>query len=394
MFVRIGLSIGAHFPGYVDAYFGPPSIAQSVANEGAPSLGELQALVRDLANDVASDAHLDSNRRDYLLSEITAMRTTLVILQGETPDIAEEVLSLYGVTPSWTDERTFTEAHNALASILPGSEPLPTRVHDFREKMRVSAQVAAPIISRLGNDLRERARAKFPLPASESCEFTIVRDKPWRAYNWYLGRNTSRIEFNSDHPIYISELPYTVAHESYPGHHTEHAIKEETLYRTQGRLEHSILLNNTPSTLVSEGIAMAALGIVTDPEEVIAIYSDLLAAAGLAVSEARRIRDFEMACRPLDKVQGNVLLLLHGEKAPDEDAIAYAVRHALIEEDLAKKYMQFFKDPLWRSYGFNYAIGHDLVESYLSAAPDRLRAFSLLLSEPVSPGHLPLLLET
>ena len=47
-------------------------------------------------------------------------------------------------------------------------------------------------------------------------------------------------------PDFVAEL---AAHETYPGHHTEHVTKEQTLVRDQGRLEESILLIGTPQAL-------------------------------------------------------------------------------------------------------------------------------------------------
>ena len=50
-----------------------------------------------------------------------------------------------------------------------------------------------------------------------------------------------------------------VTHEAYPGHHTEHAWKEQLLTRA-GRLEESIVLIPTPQSVVSEGIASLGRG--------------------------------------------------------------------------------------------------------------------------------------
>ena len=50
-------------------------------------------------------------------------------------------------------------------------------------------------------------------------------------------------------------LVHTIAHETYPGHHLEHAWKEADLVDAHGRLEASILLINTPECLISEGLA-------------------------------------------------------------------------------------------------------------------------------------------
>ena len=215
-----------------------------------------------------------------------------------------------------------------------------------------------------------------------------MSDQPWLAYNWYLGTSRSRIEFNTDHPIYIHQLPEIIAHESYPGHHTEHAIKEDKLYRREGRLEYSILLLNTPSALVSEGIAQNALPVIADPEEIITLYRDLLRAAGLPVEEARRMHDLTVAARPLDKVSDNQCLLFYGEGSSEEEVVAYGMHHDLSTEEDQRRFMRFLKDPLSRSYGFNYTIGRDIVAAYLSASTSKLQAFTRLLQEPMTPGQV------
>ena len=50
----------------------------------------------------------------------------------------------------------------------------------------------------------------------------------------------------------------SLAHETYPGHHLEHALKERMLVEELGRLEASVLLINTPECLISEGLATSA----------------------------------------------------------------------------------------------------------------------------------------
>ena len=174
------------------------------------------------------------------------MRTTIKILGGTTPDFVDEVRSLYGVTPAWIDERRFEEAHRALDDILPGPEPLREKVQAFRERSRVPVEAAVSIMRRLAEDFRSRTFRLFGLPPGESCEISTVIDRPWMAYNWYLGGGKSRIEFNQDYPMELWGIPTAVAHEAYPGHHTEYATKENKLYLGEGRLEHSIVLGNNP----------------------------------------------------------------------------------------------------------------------------------------------------
>lgn len=392
-FVRLGLAIDQHFPGYVDAYFGPEEIARSVRGQAKAPLAELEDQAQHLAA-IAHDESIVPRRREWLQGEGAAMRTTLRILQGDRPEILDEVRLLYGVTPARVDESAFEEAHRALDGILPGAGPVAERVSAFRQRLRVSLESILPDFKRLADELRRRTLSCFPLPPEEAIEFVFVRDKPWLANNAYQGSGKSRIELNEDRPFFLHQLPEALAHEAYPGHHTELAVKESTLYRDEGWLEQAIVLSNTPASLVSEGMAMNALSVIAEPEEVVGYYADLLGAAGLPAEEAPRVADFVRAARPLDNVSGNQILLLHGEKAPEAEVVAYGVRYGITPEDEQRQQLRFYQDPLWRSYGFNYTIGRDLVETYLSARPDRTEAFKRLLREPITPRQLDLAAET
>jgi len=70
--------------------------------------------------------------------------------------------------------------------------------------------------------------------------------------------------------------------------------------------------------------------------------------------------------------------------------VAYGVRYGMNTEEEERQLLRFYQDPLWRSYGFNYTIGHDLVEQYLSARGERVKAFATPLREPVTPRQLDL----
>ena len=82
--------------------------------------------------------------------------------------------------------------------------------------------------------LRDRVRAEFPLPDTETITYEVVTDKPWSGFNYYLGDYRSTVAVNADLKQQMSSLPRLVAHESYPGHHTEHCRKEAGLVAGQG----------------------------------------------------------------------------------------------------------------------------------------------------------------
>jgi len=389
VFVELALSIDQYFPGYVDAYYGPDEIPQALGRNGKIPLKELEQIAFGLFRSIEQDGSLTTARKEYLEGEVGAMQTSIRILKGEALGIVEEVQRLYGVTPSWTDETAFEEAHKALDDLIPGNGSLTDRIQTFKEQFQVTAETATPIINRLASDLRVRARQRFNLPEEESCEYEFVSDKPWGAYNWYLGNYKSRIDFNLDFPIRIYTLPSFIAHEAYPGHHTEHSIKEQKHYREHGLLEHSILLSNAPSTVISEGIAECGLEQLFSPEELVDIYQQLLEQTGLSKYNGRLIYEFvHIASRPLRKVTNNEILLSHEKNASDEEVIAYGTRYKLTTEQDESKYIKFLKDPLWRSYGFNYPLGREIISNALSAVEDKDRMYAQFLQEPLTPAQV------
>jgi hypothetical protein len=387
-YVQLALLIDRHFPGYVDAYYGPPELKTQATTGDKPSLGVLEDFAVSLGQSISTDPSLTPDRRTFLEEELRAMRTTIQVLGGNAPNFVDEVELLYGVTPAWVDESVFEEAHSALNEILPGPEPLPERVQRFRERSRVPVEVAMPIIRQLVEDFRSRTLRLFDLPPEERCEISTVTDRPWRAYNWYLGQGRSHIEFNQDLPMEMWNIPTVVAHETYPGHHAEYAIKENKLYIGEGRLEHSIVLLNTPSSLISEGIAQNALLAVASEAEIAATLIDCYARAGLPKSDAERALAFVEARRQLERVADNQVLLLYRDHAPEDEVVDYGIRYALTTEEDEARYLRFFKDPLSRSYTYNYTLGRELIATFLDRATDKKRAFQRLLSEPSTPTQL------
>lgn len=287
-YLQLALSIDRHLPGFVDAYFGPMEHRRAVAERAKPPLEELAAVAAGLREEVSTNRSLEPARREYLAAQLRAMETVLEILAGEPLSIVEETQRVYGVTPTWTDESAFLEAHRELGEIVPGDGSLAARCEAYERQMRVAVGEALPVIRWLATELQERARSEFPLPAGEKCEFRFVRGKPWYAFNHYRGRYTSRIELNVDVPVNIVWLPLTLAHEAYPGHHTESTIKEHRLVRDLGRMEHAIQIENSPSAVISEGIANAALDVLLPPDDLVEVYSSLLRRCRMSPGEGRR----------------------------------------------------------------------------------------------------------
>lgn len=389
-YLRLALAIEQHRPGAIDGYFGPPEWATAAAEAGPRPLTLLAREADDLAALIETDGTLGAQRRDFLARQVRAMQTTLRLLAGERLALADEVAALYDIVPTWIDEAHFEEACRALDEMLPPGETLAERMQARRQALELPVESARPLLDEIIEELRRRTRARFALTDDESFEMQIVTGQPWSAYNWYLGAGHSRIDVNTDLPLHVTRLVDLMAHEGYPGHHTEHAIKEQRLLRERGWLEQSVLLINAPECVVSEGIATRAREMVLTDDELVAWHQDeLFPRAGLGHLDARREQTIDEAAKALGGALGNAAFLRHDEGASDEEVVAYLRRYGLRTEVEARQSLRFLTNPLYRSYIFTYRHGGELLDALFAARPDdRDALFARLLSEPVTPTQI------
>lgn len=388
-YVRLGLRLEKAIPGFVDGYFGPAALKTAVDREGPPAPADLVRAAMRLADALPAQSY-DAMRAAYLARQVRAMETIGRQLAGERFDLADEVERCFDIHVERTPEAVFEEALAIYDATVPGSGSLAERV-EARRRSQELPRDRTPLVLGLLTDamaeVRRRTAAFVEMPVGENVELATVTNQPWGAYNWYLGEARSRIELNTDLPTNLAALLDTAAHEGYPGHHTEHALKEARLYREQGHLENSILLINTPECVIAEGIATMAAEMIFAPGEARAwTEAHIFPAAGLA-SDTVDAEALRQAGEMLAGVRGNAVFMLHVDGRSDDDVAAYLMRYSLLNEARARKALEFLKSPLWRAYTFTYAYGKRLMQPLLQG-PDRLAVFSRLLTEPVYPGLL------
>jgi hypothetical protein len=90
----------------------------------------------------------------------------------------------------------------------------------------------------------------------------------------------------------------------------------------------------------------------------------------------------------LDNVTDNQVLLLFRDHASEAEVMAYGMRYSLTTREDEERLLRFVKDPLSRSYTYNYTLGSQLVAAFLDHSPDKQRAFQRLLSEPMTPSQI------
>ncbi len=110
-YVLLGLRLGRHVDGLVDAYFGPDELAAQVEAE---QLAPIQELVEE------ADALLGATGDGWLRDQLGALRAYAGVLAGEAISYADEVERCYGVRPARAPEEVYAEAHEQLYRLLPG----------------------------------------------------------------------------------------------------------------------------------------------------------------------------------------------------------------------------------------------------------------------------------
>jgi hypothetical protein len=383
----LGLRFDRIEPGYVDAFTGDPALRRIVENESAPDPSALARRAEQLIAEIPSA--LDGPRADFLAAHLRALACAGRKFAGEPVGFVDEVRAYFDVTIAKGDEDQYRQAHTQLDEALGGSGPLAERMAAHRVRDEIPSERLAECIDAFSSALRDRVRAIWPLPGGEVVEYEVVTDQPWSGFNYYLGEYRSRVAVNADIKQQMSTLPRLVAHESYPGHHTEHCRKEAGLVSRLGQDEQTIFLVNTPQCLMAEGLADLALhaGVGSGWGAWAAeIYADL----GLRFDGARA-EAVSDASAGLLSVRQDAALMLHDEHRPVDDVAAFLKRWLLVDDERARQMLRFLSSPLWRAYISTYVEGYRLLRSWLDDRPAGVgigERFTRLLDEPLIPSSL------
>lgn len=387
-YLLIGLRLGRLVDGLVDCYYGDPTLRDQVAAEPSVDPRDLsRQATRTLAALPASD--LDRPRRQHLTAQLAALRAVADRVAGTPVSFRDEVRAYFDVEVTRTPQERYAAVHDEMESLLPGPGPLVNRVEEFYRRNTVPPELLQRCVQAVSDAVRERTRDRFDLPESERVEYTVVRDAPWNAYNRYLGDFRSAVALNAASGRSVAALPIIVTHESYPGHHTEHCLKEASLVRGGGQDEHTIALVNTPRCLVVEGMAEAAVDAVLGPG-----WGEwtarILAGEGVHV-EGERVERMRGLVLRLLPARVDAALLLHDEGGSREEALAYLRRWMLLPPERAEQMIRFLADPLWGAYSVTYSEGGRLVDAWLAArdpGTSLTDRFTALLREPLLPAQL------
>ncbi len=391
-YLLLGLRFDRIEEGYVDSFTGDGRLRRQVADEPAPKPAELAAQARRLLTELSQvprNADFTEQRAEFIAAHLRALACAARKFAGEEVGFVDEVRDYFDVEISRGDPDRYRAAHARIDDLLGGSGPLAARMAVHRRSEEIPPDRLQGCIRAFSSTLRDIVRDRYPLPESETVIYEVVSDKPWSGFNYYEGGYRSRVAVNADLKQQMVNLPRLVAHESYPGHHTEHCRKEAALVAGLGQQEQTIFLVNTPQCLMAEGLADLALHAAVGPGWGIwaaEVYADL----GLRF-DGERAEALSEAASALAEVRQDAALMLHDERRDVAEVVAYLQRWLLVDDARARQMLKFLSSPLWRAYTSTYVEGYRLLRAWLDDRPAGVglaERFGRLLDEPLIPSAL------
>jgi len=392
-FLHLALHINKHNKGYVDFYVGPKKIRKIVDNEVIISPSTLLTDCKALQKNLFKQGY-DKKRERYLEKMLTAMRTSIEILNGIEISVKEQFLRLYNVALRPVNESELDSLKEEYREAYRGSGSLEEHMKDLSLRRTVPEAKVFELFNKALSITRERTKELFVdlLPKSEHINIELVKNNnnnkiKWTYYNWYLGNFRSRIEVNPNYNMYWTLFLPAAAHEGYPGHHTEFVVKEQRSYRELNQFEHSILLLNSPKLIISEGIANTAVNMLFN-------YRDQAEFSLREFCQDSSKEDSLDVIMAQNKVKGKIPLYLYNlayhaliDGWSEERLIRYATSFGIFSQENIKNRIKLLLNPVHSTTAFSYNIGSRLIINKYGDFPSA-KDFRDLLINPILPSDL------
>jgi len=392
-FLLLALRINKHIKGYVDFYFGPENLKQLVENESITSpkklLNDSNALIKQLGTQ-----SFNKQREHYINKLLIAMKTSTEILNGADISFGDRFLRTYDVPLQSFDESELYDLKEEFNIAYEGSGSLGGRLSKLREQRKIPKSDVFVLFNKALKIVKNRTKELFPnlLPEKEQIKIELIGNRnnykaKWSYYERYLGNYMSRIEVNPNYNMYWSSLLDAAAHEGYPGHHTEFAVKEYCLYFKMSQFEHSILLINSPTLIISEGIANTALNTLFSYRNQAEIsLKEFCSNTHEEVPLNTLIKQYSVK-RKLEQFSYNLAYHALLDKWSEEKLTRYATGFEIFSKEDINNRMKLLKDPLHSTTSFSYFLGSKLILNKFSEFPS-VKNFINLLTKPILPSDL------
>ncbi|MGZ7070286.1 MAG: hypothetical protein ACXVH2_09750 [Methanobacterium sp.] len=392
-YLKLTLEINKHLEGYVDSYFGPSDLKIKVENTPKTPINILNENLNDL-HDLLPE---DKERGAYLKKVLRAMENTLKILSGENLNFKGEIRAIYDIEPVLMRDKEIQKVRDTLNELLPGSnhqDDLNKRYIEWTEQFRVGGKKLSKATEVTFKEIRDRSKKLFEISKEDSVEIEMVRNQPWKAYNYYCGNAHSRIAICIDHPFYGFEIPRFLAHEIYPGHHLFLQLREKLLYKDKGQLEAAVCTLQSPMNVLAEGTANVASEIIFPEDSMYEwLHESLFPAINMDLND---YETFLEILKTVDLLQmpglsfnilTNAVFKYYNNEMNLNEAIDYYCEYGLVPPKNAASLFEMVESPLFRSYMTIYSEGYRLINDYIGK-DNEIERFKELLTQNMLPSWL------
>jgi len=386
-YILLGLRINKHIDGYVEHYYGPPKLKKIVDSEDLSSPNKLLNDWKNLKTKLQKQ-DFEKKRYRFLDTTLTAIRTILRKLNGESIPYLEQVKNLFNFEPVLYEDDFFYGLTKKAEELYKGKGTISERIKRIAKQRTISSDRLLDLYIKAIQLAKTRAKEVFPkmLPDNEKIEIGEVENQSWQMYCWYKGNYTSKIEVNLSSHHYWTHLLYLACHEGYPGHHTERVVREKLLFRKKGYFESSILLIYSPEMVISEGIGVTAENVMFSPTESIrSLIEDIHPVPINEASIDSLIGQSEIR-RGFRRFESNLAYHKYVNKWNDKKLIEYAKNFKVIPFASIKGLLKFISDKLWAPYTMTYQ-GERLITEKYGVQPSP-KDFRSLLTEQTLPSDL------
>jgi hypothetical protein len=157
---------------FVETYYGPPEWRTQIESEPEATASQLVRQAISLADALPGQA-FTQNREIYLAKHVKAMETLCRKLCGESFSLEEEARYFLDISPTWTPEEQFEQAHALYEEVLPGTGSLAQRLQAYRAEIAYPQEQAidlAHYIDQAFIEARIRTQRLIELPAGEDID--------------------------------------------------------------------------------------------------------------------------------------------------------------------------------------------------------------------------------
>ncbi len=198
----------------------------------------------------------DPARRNYMLQQVGSFRKVCLWLSGVPMSFREIVAETMFLDENPVGDKAVEDRRAYIHKLLEEAGFTGSLEESFaawHDSRKVNPEELQDVLNDLLAQGKERALAHgFDAIKDFDIVAEVVYGKPFSGYCDYLTRT---IQITGELPYTYEELKHLVCHEAYPGHMTHLAIRQQLLEAGKIPADAGLVITNTASSPVFEGIA-------------------------------------------------------------------------------------------------------------------------------------------